>query len=70
MAAPPPPLTPRVIEALRESGYKQSYLADRLGMARPTLSDRMRGRTRFTADELPAIAHVLGMTVAELLEED
>lgn len=58
---------PRVSAALRRSGKTVEDLATELHMSRQALGDRITGRTRYTADELPAIAHVLGLTLAELV---
>ena len=61
------PVGPRIADLTHSSGLKQAYIAQRLGMSRVALNDRLRGRTRWTADELPAIARVLGVHPAELL---
>lgn len=36
-------------------------------MSQPALSDRLRGRTPFTLEDLDRLAAYLGVTVAELL---
>lgn len=61
------PIQILVRAALVESGLKQTAVAPRLGISRPALSDRLRGRTRFTTAELPAIASMLGMSLVDLL---
>lgn len=61
------PIQILVRAALVESGLKQTAVAPRLGISRPALSDRLRGRTRFTTAELPAVAAVLGMSLVDLL---
>lgn len=74
-SAPPPRpsqflIGARVADQLRASGMTQAAIGARLHLSRTAVNDRMTGRTRFTSDELPAIAHMLGMTLAELLGED
>lgn len=64
---PPTPLSPRVTALLRESGITQDVIGQHLGLTRVAVSDRMTGRTRYTAEELPAIASMLSMTLAELV---
>lgn len=49
-------------------GILQSDLADGLGMSRMAVSDRFRGRTPWTVDELAMVAEMLGVPLAVLLE--
>ena len=60
----------RIARLVLESGYTHAAVSRRLGVDRSTVSSRLRGETRFTARELPALAQMLGVTVAQLLEED
>lgn len=46
----------------------QQRLASEIGMAQQSLSRRLRGDTPLTVDELQAIADVLGVPAAALLE--
>lgn len=57
-----------VREALRSRGLRQVQVAPLLGLSQVALSDRLRGRTPFTLQDLDRIAEHLGIPVAELLE--
>lgn len=63
-------LDTRLARLVRDSGFKQETVARRLGLNASTVSRRLRGETRFTAAELPALAQMLGVTITQLLEED
>lgn len=67
MAPATPVVGPRIAALVDESGLSQSEVARRLGMNRSAFHDRLRGRTRWSADELPALAAALGKHPAELL---
>lgn len=56
----------RLADLLYASALLQQDMAAQLGISRTALNDRLKGRARFTAEELPAIASLLGMTLAEL----
>lgn len=60
----------RMTDAIRASSVRPSRVADALGLSRQAVSDRLHGRTRYVAAEVPVIAALLGITVAELLGED
>jgi transcriptional regulator with XRE-family HTH domain len=45
----------------------QKWLAHEVGMTSHQLSRRMTGKTPFTTDDIDDIAHVLGVTVDQLL---
>lgn len=51
---------------LRLSGVTHETLAQALGMSRPAISDRMRGRTRWTLLEAIEIARLMGITLDAL----
>lgn len=59
----------RVSDAVRAANIPQRELGEALGLSVTAISDRLRGRTRWSASELPLVAHVVGCTVAELLDE-
>ena len=67
MTTTPRPVGDRIADLVRASGVKQAALARRLHLHPVSLSDRLRGRTRWTADELLPLARVLGVHPAELL---
>ena len=48
-------------------GVKQQELADRLGITQPSLSMRLRGRTRWTINDLAIVAETLKVPVSVLL---
>ncbi|WP_423791243.1 helix-turn-helix domain-containing protein [Mobiluncus curtisii] len=50
-----------------ERGYDQQRLADRLGMARVTLSRKLNGQTSFSYEEITELADVLGVSMAEII---
>lgn len=54
-------------EASRRS-MTQERLATVLGMSQQAISDRLRGRTPLTLDELDVLAAAFGMTVTELID--
>ena len=60
------PLSVRVSHLVRATGLTHEAIARRLGLSRPVVTDRLRGRSRWTADELPAVAALLGMSLDEL----
>ena len=48
-------------------GVKQQDLADRLGITQPSFSMRLRGRTRWTINDLVIVAETLKVPVSVLL---
>jgi transcriptional regulator with XRE-family HTH domain len=48
-------------------GVKQQEIADRLGITQPSLSMRLRGRTRWTINDLVIVAETLKVPVSVLL---
>ena len=57
-----------LIEATR-LGYTKSQLAEFLGIARPTLRDRLNGKYPFTSDELIKLKELTGKSIDYLIEE-
>lgn len=63
-------LVKAVNEAIQESGYKKSYIADCLGMTRQNLS-KMLAKTNFTVNDANRILNVIGYkAVLELHKMD
>ena len=64
-------LTLRVSREVRawmaRRGVKQQEIADRLGITQPSLSMRLRGRTRWTINDLVIVAETLKVPVSALL---
>ena len=48
-------------------GVRQQDLAERLGITQPSLSSRLRGRTRWTINDLVVVAETLNVPVSVLL---
>ena len=48
-------------------GVKQQEIAERLGITQPSLSMRLRGRTRWTINDLVLVAEALNVPVSTLL---
>lgn len=57
------------LQLLREmlAGYRQQYIADRLGISRPTFINRMEGRQPFTIDEVNRLVWLLRLTPDETM---
>ena len=48
-------------------GYTQTEIANLLGIKQNTYSDKERGKTKFTIDEIKLIKELLNVTYDELL---
>jgi len=70
-ARPAPPLSARAAGNVRAEaarrGLTQADMAGLLGMSRMAVSDRYRGRTPWTLDELSTVAGILRLDVCELI---
>lgn len=51
---------------LRATGLSQDQIGYRLGLSRQAVSDRMRGRTLWTSEELPTVCQLVGLSVGDL----
>lgn len=60
------PVADAISTRLASSSLTQQTAANELGMSRVALNSRLNGHTRWRADELPAVADLLGVTVADL----
>lgn len=60
----------RVAQARKDQGLTQQQVADQLGVAQQTLAHYESGRLRLPASMLPPLAHMLGLTVDELLGQE
>lgn len=49
-------------EKIDESGYKRSYIADRLGISRESLNQKVSGRREFKASEISQLCEILGIS--------
>ena len=54
-------------EKISNSGYKVAYIADKLGISRPSLLNRLSGRYPFTISEAGILREILKMTNEETL---
>lgn len=52
----------RVCKAVVDSGMKQKFIADHIGVSEPTFSAMMAGRRKIDVDEFFGICEVLKMT--------
>lgn len=59
----------RITAAVLDSGHTQGRVARHLGLSRVAVNDRMRGRTRWSVDDVLGLSGLLGVHVADLLEE-
>jgi len=50
---------------IAESGYKLQYLSERLGLSRPSLTAKIRGKSEFSVSEVQGLAQVLNLTYDE-----
>lgn len=64
------PVSAEVSSLLARSPYTQREAARILEMSPQSLNDRLNGRTRWSADELPAVADLLGVSVADLYDAE
>lgn len=55
-------------ELLKEKlrGRKLGWLADELGITRPTLNDKIEGRTEFLPSQIRMLIEILGLTPEEV----
>ncbi len=60
----------RIAKAIRRSGLRDAHFARSLGLSTPAMSDRMRGRTRWTLTEAALIARMLGVSLDDLVGDD
>lgn len=52
-------------DKIKESGLKVVSIAEKSGILRETLYNRLNGRGEFTASEIVSLSNVLGLTRAE-----
>ena len=57
--------TIRLREKIRLSGYKLSFVADKVGITRQALCNKINNRSDVRADEIQALYKLLGMTPEE-----
>jgi transcriptional regulator with XRE-family HTH domain len=60
----------RIAKLIDERGLKQNAVAKLAGYPDYWLSNRLTGRTVIQADEIPAIAAALGVSVVALFEDE
>ena len=53
---------------IKDSGYKQYYIAKRMGLSESGLSNKLNGRTQFKLDEVTTLARMLNLSGEELLQ--
>lgn len=52
--------------AVNDSGLKQKYIAEQMGLSEPTFSAIMTGRRKIDVDEFFKLANILHKTPSEL----
>lgn len=53
---------PRLQKYIDHSGYKTTYIAQFMGISRPSLFNKMHGRTEFTVIEVYKLSQLLGLS--------
>jgi predicted transcriptional regulator len=54
---------------IRERGLKQSWVADQIGVSRPSLSVYLSGKSPLPIDKLRPLAEALGLAVDVVLDD-
>jgi plasmid maintenance system antidote protein VapI len=49
-------------QAINDSGLKKSFLAEKLGISRQSLTSLLNGQTEFKASQIHALTALLGLT--------
>ena len=52
-------------EKIKESGLKVTAIAEKTGINRVTLYNKISGKNEFTASEIVALSNLLGLTTEE-----
>lgn len=52
---------------ISESGYKKSFIAQQMGITNSSLSNKLAGRCRWTADECSFLREFFGMPTEEAM---
>jgi DNA-binding Xre family transcriptional regulator len=60
----------KIEEYIRENGIKKVFIYKRLGMARTTFSDKLRGKVEFTVGELIALCKLLRCEPSLFMKEE
>lgn len=56
----------RICQAVTDSGLKQKFIADRIGVSEPTFSAMLAGKRKVNVDEFFGLCQVLNKTPDEL----
>lgn len=59
----------RIKEVLREKGITAISLASKLGIAQPSMSNIVNGKSKPSLDTLEKIAEILNIPISELFEK-
>lgn len=57
--------TNMLLEAIKRSGYRLSFIAQKLGISRATLYNKIYGRTEFLQSEISLLKDLLNLTAEE-----
>ena len=64
----PPPVGPRIANARKVANLTQAFVASKVGLTQPGLSEIERGERMPSVKSIILIANALGVSVARLLE--
>lgn len=59
----------RIKEVLKEQGVTNIFLADKVGITRPNMSNIVNGKTKPSLETLEKIADALNVPITELFEQ-
>lgn len=62
-------LAQAVNDAIKESGYKKSYISDKLGISRQAFSNFMN-KTNFSLDDANKILEIIGLSTFTEIHEN
>ena len=57
-------------QLIKESGLKQNYIAEYLGISEQSMCHKLKGRRRFTEQELEGLAAILEMSLRMIKRAD
>ena len=55
-------------DKIRNSGLKQAFIAEKIGISRASLNDKIHNRSEFKQSEIDAISVVLKLTAKEQMQ--
>jgi transcriptional regulator with XRE-family HTH domain len=58
----------RILQYIDDNGIRQTHIANKTGIERKTLNDKLHGRSRITAEEIELICWALGRSPSDFLK--